>query len=119
MNEIVTNEERRRTLIPATRVFEQEGQVLVTIELPGVSQSNLEIRVEGREVTVVGKREPIESSGTWLLRERPWGDFQKSLTVGDTIDLEKIDAQLIQGILTLTLPTKEAAKPKRIEIRSA
>jgi HSP20 family protein len=119
MNDVMKKEDRRKFLVPATRVSEQDGSVSVWMELPGVSQSDLEIRVEGRQLTVIGKRQDAASHGTWLLRERPWGDFQKAFTVDASIDLDKIDAQLNQGILTLTLPTKEAAKPKRIEIRSA
>jgi len=119
MNDVMKKEERRRILVPATRVSEQDGIVSVWVELPGVGQGDLEIRVEGRQLTITGKRQEPATHGTWLLRERPWGDFQKSFTVDDSIDLDKIDAQLNQGILTLTLPTKEAAKPKRIEIRSA
>lgn len=119
MNDVAKKEERRRTLVPATRVLEENGKVLVWMELPGVGQSDLEIRVEGQELTVSGKRQDPATHGTWLLRERPWGDFQKTFTVDGSIDLDKIDAQLAQGILTLTLPMKDAAKPKRIEIRSA
>ena len=118
MNEVAKRDERRRTLVPATRVLEEGGRVRVWMELPGVSQTDLEIHVEGQELTIQGKRQDPATHGTWLLRERPWGDFQKTFSVDGSIDLEKIDAKLAQGILTLTLPTKEAAKPKRIEIRS-
>jgi HSP20 family protein len=119
MNEVTKKDDRRRTLVPATRVAEDNGRVLVWMELPGVSQGDLEIRVEGQELTVTGRRQDPATHGTWLLRERPWGDYQKTFAVDGSIDLDKIDAQLAQGILTLSLPMKEAAKPKRIEIRSA
>ena len=119
MNDVMKKEDRRRILVPATRVSEQDGSVVVWMELPGVGQGDLDIRVEGRQLTISGKRQEPATRGTWLLRERPWGDFQKTFTVDASIDLDKIDAQLNQGILALTLPTKEAAKPKRIEIRSA
>lgn len=119
MNDVAKKEDRRRILIPATRVVEDDGRVLVSMELPGVGQSDLEIRVEGQQLTVYGKRQDPATHGTWLLRERPWGDFQKTFSVDGSIDLEKVDAELSQGILSLTLPMKEASKPRRIEIRSA
>ena len=119
MNTIEKNEDRRRNLVPAAQIVEEGGRVQVRLELPGVAQSDLEIRVEGQELTILGKRQEEAAAGTWLLRERRKGDFQKTFTVDDSIDLEKIDAGLANGILTLELPRKEAAKPRKIEIRSA
>ena len=119
MNEIAKSEERRRTIAPPSRVWETEGKVVAKLEMPGVAKDDLEIRVEGRELTVIGKRQAESTHGTWLLRERRRGDFQKTFSVDGSIDLDKIEAQVSNGILTLTLPMKDAAKPRRIEIRSA
>jgi len=119
MNEIAKTDENRRTLVPASRVFEESGKIEVRLEMPGVATGDLEIRVEGSELTVIGKRQDQATHGTWLLRERRRGDFHKTFAVDSSIDLDKVDAQLANGILTLTLPMKEAAKPRRIEIRSA
>jgi len=119
MNEIVKSEERRRVLVPPTRVLESDGHVVVRLEMPGVAKNDLEIRVEGRELTVLGKRQEEATHGTWLLRERRRGDLQKTFSVDGSIDLDKVDAELSNGVLTLTLPMREAAKPRRIEIRSA
>lgn len=119
MNELQTTEERRRTLVPASHVIEDEGKVIVRVEMPGVTKSDLEIRAEGQELTVRGRRQEAAESGTWLLRERPRGDFHKTYSVDGSIDLDRVEAELANGILTLTLPMKEAAKPRRIEIRSA
>lgn len=119
MNELQTTEERRRTLVPASHVIEDEGNVIVRVEMPGVTKSDLEIRAEGQELTVRGRRQEAAENGTWLLRERPRGDFHKTYSVDGSIDLDRIEAELANGILTLTLPMKEAAKPRRIEIRSA
>lgn len=119
MNDVATREETRRALVPASRVFEDNGQIQVRLEMPGVAKDDLEIRVEGSELTIIGKRQDQASHGTWLIRERRRGDFRKTFSVDSSIDLEKIVAELSAGILTLTLPMKEAAKPRRIEIRSA
>jgi HSP20 family protein len=119
MNELQTTNDRRRSLVPASQVFEDNGQVEVRIEMPGVAKGDLEIRAEGQELTVIGHRQEPALEGTWLLRERSRGDYQKTFSVDGSIDLDKIEAQLADGVLTLTLPMKEAAKPRKIEIRSA
>jgi HSP20 family protein len=119
MNEIAKTSEDRRSLVPASRVIEDNGKVQVRLEMPGVAKGDLEIRVEGSELTVIGKRQDQATHGTWLLRERRRGDFHKTFSADVSIDLDKIEAQLANGILTLTLPIREAAKPRRIEIRSA
>jgi len=117
MNEITKTEENRRTIVPASRVFEENGKVEVRLEMPGVSKADLEIRAEGTGLTVVGRRQDQATHGTWLLRERRRGDFHKEFSVDQSIDLDKIDAELANGILTLTLPVKETAKPRRVEIK--
>lgn len=117
MNEVATREDTRRSLVPASRVFEADGAIQVRLEMPGVSKSDLEIKVEGSDLTVTGKRQEPASHGTWLLRERRRGDFQKTFSVDNTVDLDKVDAELANGILTLSLPIKEAAKPRTIDIR--
>lgn len=117
MNEITKNDETRRSVVPASLVLEEEGKVQVRLEMPGVSREDLEIRAEGAELTVVGKRQDAVTHGTWLLRERRRGDFRKTFAVDASIDLEQVQAELANGILTLTLPMKEAAKPRQIAIR--
>jgi len=119
MNELQTTRDRRRNLVPASHVLEENGQVEVRIEMPGVAKGDLELQVEGQELTVVGRRQEAAADGTWLLRERPRGDFRKTFSVDGSIDLDKVEAQLADGVLTLILPMKEAAKPRRIEVRSA
>lgn len=119
MKNVTTNDDRRRTLSPAARVLDGGTLVTVKIEMPGVAKSDLEIRVEGRELTVVGRRADPVSRGTWLLRERMRGDFQRTYTVDASIDMDKVDAKLAHGVLTLTFPVKDAAQPRRIDIRSA
>lgn len=119
MNELQTTNERRRALVPASQVTEDEGRVEVRIEMPGVAKGDLEIQAEGQELTVVGRRQEAATDGTWLLRERPRGDFRKTFSVDGSIDLDKVEANLANGVLTLTLPMKEAAKPGRIDIKSA
>ena len=118
MNELQTTPERRRSLVPASRVLEDEGRVAVRIEMPGVAKGDLDIQAEGQQLTVTGRRQEPATDGTWLLRERPRGDFHKTFSVDGSIALDQIEAELADGVLTLTLPMKEASKPRKIEIKS-
>ena len=119
MNDITTTDDRRRSIAPAANVTEDAGKVVVRMEMPGVSKKDLDIQVKGQELTVTGRRQDAAVDGVWVLRERRRGDFQKTYSVDTSIDLEKVDAELTNGMLILTLPMKEAAKPRKIDIRSA
>jgi HSP20 family protein len=90
--------------------------VTVTLELPGVAKDGVEVKIDGNELSIVGRRQAPAAEGTYLLRERRRGDFRKVFTIDDTISRDKVDAALADGVLTLTLHLKEAAKPRRIEI---
>lgn len=108
---------KRRFVNPACSICEDEGKVTVTVELPGVRKEDLEIKIEGNELVILGKRSNSAPEGTYLLRERRSGDFRKTFTLDDSIDHEGVDGKLSDGILTLTLKVKEAALPRKIAIR--
>jgi len=106
----------RRAVVPACSIAEDEGSVVARLEMPGVSREGLEIKVEGNSLTIDGRRSDEEPRGNWLLRERRHLDFRKAFTIDETIDRDGISAECVDGILTLTLKIKEAAKPRHIEI---
>lgn len=110
------NTQRRRN--PACSIYEEGDSVKVILEMPGVDKTGLEIRIEGSELLVMGRGPEADAgeAATYLLRERPRGAFYKSFAVDETIDRDSVDARLSNGILTLSLKVKEAAKPRRIEI---
>ena len=106
----------KRALVPACSITEDGGVVAVKLEMPGVAKEGLEVRIEGNSLSVEGRRDRAEAEGTFLVRERRRGDFSKSFTLDETVDREKIEAELNDGILNLRLHIKEAAKPRRIAI---
>jgi HSP20 family protein len=106
-----------RILIPPCSIDEETGLVTVRMEMPGVSKEGLDVSVEANTLTVSGTRNPVNIEGTWLLRERPYGRYEKTFTLDDTIDREKIHAELVDGMLIIKLHIQEAAKPRKIEIR--
>jgi len=113
-----TTEARRPMLRPVSAVCETgDGRVQVVIEMPGVRQENLEVRIEGNELRVLGRRDDREDF-SWLVRERRPGDFFQAWTLDETIDQSKVDAVLQSGMLTLTLDLKEQVKPRTVKIRA-
>jgi HSP20 family protein len=112
------SETPRRAIRPASYCIEDEGRILLMLDMPGVAKDALEIQVEDNELTITGRRPQRRIDGTWLVRERVEGDFVASYTVDDTIDPQKIEAALEGGVLTVTLNVKEAVKPRRIPVKS-
>jgi HSP20 family protein len=95
----------------------REGDVFtLEFDLPGVSPESIDLDVERNVLTVRAERVP--SNGDWemLASERPRGMFSRQLVLGDNLDLDRIDASYDAGVLRLTIPVAERAKPRKIEI---
>jgi HSP20 family protein len=106
-------------LRPRSSVAEMpDGNIVLRLEMPGVSREDLDIGLEPSELSITGRRPGASSDGDFLVRERPRGSFRQVYTLDDTIDPAKIDAVLEGGILTLTLHRKEAIKPRKISVRA-
>lgn len=106
-----------KTIQPLCSVFEEDGKVRLTVEMPGVNKEGLEVSVEKNELVISGRGKEPKTEGSYLIRERRTGQYRKRFIIDETIDREKIEASMADGVLTLVLNTKEAAKPRRIEIR--
>jgi len=109
--------QNRRNVTPACSICEDEGKVVVTVEMPGIDRKDIDIRIEGNELSITGKRSDENHGGTYLLRERRSGDFRKTFTLDESIDHDHVDGTFSDGLLTLTLKIKEAARPKKISIQ--
>lgn len=102
---------------PAYSIHEDDHAYSVTVQLPGVDKAGLEITAQDGELTLVGRRAWSQPAGwTALYRETPRANFALTLTHGNDIDADKISAELKDGVLKLTLPKAEAAKPRKITI---
>ena len=113
-NQIARGE--RRMTIPPVRVLEDESEVVAQIEMPGVAKDGLEIKVDGSTLLIHGRRSDDVPSGKFIIRERGHEEYYKAFTIDDSIDREGISAELADGVLTLRLKVKEAAKPRRIAV---
>src|SRR5690554_2176287 len=91
---------------------------VLKVDLPGVDPGSIDVAVEDRTLTVRAQRTlETDADVQWLARERAQGTFARQLTVGRGLDLERIDATYSDGVLALTIPVAEDAKPRRIEVQ--
>lgn len=109
-----------RTFVPNVDIVERDNELLLLADMPGVKPENLDIRYERGELVIHGKvqqrQEPERTS--FMLREYGVGDFYRAFQVGETIDPNKIEAEIKQGVLTLHLPKTKEAAPRRITVKS-
>ena len=89
---------------------------LVEFDLPGVDSSSIDLDVERNVLTVRADRPMREGTSELLAAERPRGVFSRQLILGDNLDLDKISASYKDGVLQLTIPVAERAKPRKISI---
>lgn len=91
-------------------------QFIVELDLPGVKADSLDLDVERNVLTVRAERPGLDQNREMLAAERPRGVFSRQLFLGDNLDTDKIDANYHDGVLRLTIPVAEKAKPRRIQI---
>jgi HSP20 family protein len=103
---------------PPVDIFEEANEIRILAELPGVSPDDVKISVENNVLTVHGtKHQATEEKSDRVHRyERSYGAFERSFTLPATVDAEKIKARYEHGVLTVTLPKAEKAKPRQIEV---
>lgn len=97
--------------------YRRGDEFIVQFDLPGVDASSIDLTVERNVLTVKGERRFARQEGDEIIAaERPQGVFTRQLFLGDTLDGERIGAAYHDGVLTLTIPISERAKPRRVEI---
>ena len=106
------------TYSPRFDVWENDDELVLYGDLPGVASEDLDIQFEKGELRVYGKVAPRNANVELLYGEYGIGDFHRSFSVSEAIDAERISAELKNGVLTLHLPKREAVKPRRIEVKA-
>ncbi len=103
---------------PALNLWEDNDQLCVEAELPGFELDELEIFVNGgKQLTIKGQRRQVTAEGgVWHRQERTFGSFERTIELPHDVDADKVSAELKQGVLTITLPKREEAKPRRIAV---
>jgi HSP20 family protein len=106
------------TFAPPVDVYEDEHSVALKIEVPGIDEKDIDVRVENNTLTVHGERkfEKEEKEENFRRVERQYGSFTRSFTLPNTVDSESIQANYDKGILKIQLAKKAEAKPKQIKV---
>lgn len=107
-------------LQPVVDVRETDHNLEVVAELPGLRSDDVEVNLENNVLTISGEKKQETSEGgedaSYHLIERSYGRFERSFTLPRTVDISKVKAQFENGVLTVSLPKMEEAKPRRIKI---
>jgi len=103
---------------PPVDVYEDEHNVSLKIEVPGIDEKDIDVRIENNVLTVHGERkfEKEEKEENFRRVERQYGSFTRTFTLPTTVDAEKVSANYDKGILKIALPKKAEAKPKQIKV---
>ena len=104
---------------PSVDIYEDEQNVVLTAELPGIDQEDVKVSVEDDELIITGERkfEHEDKQDNYHRVERSYGSFSRRFTLTPNLDGEGIIAKMDKGVLTVTVPKKEEAKPKQIEVK--
>lgn len=105
--------------MPAVDIFEEDGDITILADMPGVNPENLSIDLRENVLTMTGDAEDMEGENEEeLIREYHVGRYYRQFTVSDNINQDKIEANLTGGVLRLLLPKAEASKPRQIKIKT-
>lgn len=104
-------------VFPAINLTEDKENYYVRAELPGLSADELDIQVTGRNLSIAGERKIAAEDAKYHRRERDAGKFSRIIGLPGEIDSGKVEAGLVNGVLKITIPKAEAAKPKQITIK--
>ncbi|MCP2518929.1 Hsp20/alpha crystallin family protein [Candidatus Aminicenantes bacterium AC-708-M15] len=106
------------TWSPAVDIYETENEVVLTAELPGMNEKDIQLKIEDNNLVLRGERkfEKETKEENYHRIERAYGSFYRCFTIPPTVDRDKISAEYDNGILTVRMPKKAETKPKEIKI---
>ncbi len=113
-----TTEEPLGTWAPAVDIYETEKEIVLKADLPGVNLSDVDIRLDNNVLSVRGERrfEKEVKEDNYHRVERAYGNFVRTFSLPNTVDPEKIEAAYDNGVLRVTMPKREEARPKQIKV---
>jgi HSP20 family protein len=108
--------EERRVHFPFD-IKEDDEKFTITAILPGLIPDEIDIQIQDKNVSLKGEfKNTFEEENTYIIRERPSGKFDRTVTLPDTLNASKAEAKMKNGILSLSIPKSDEAKPKTIKI---
>jgi HSP20 family protein len=119
VNRLFSDAPSARPWTPAVDIAENENELILTADLPGMTMENVDIKIEDGTLTLSGKREfeKKEEKGGYHRIERSYGAFQRAFSLPDSVEAEKVTAAYENGVLKVVLPKKEIAKPRSIKVQ--
>ena len=105
-----------RYVAPRVSINDLPETVVVEAELPGVGKDGVSIQVEDGEMIITGHRKKLDAKGTLHINERPACDYRRVFALSRAVDSTKIDAEMVNGLLTITLHKAEEVKPRKITV---
>ena len=110
--------ENRESWAPSVDILEKDGKLILRAELPGMTEKDIDLKIEGNTLTLKGERkmDNEDKKSNYHRVESYYGSFTRSFRLPDTVDYEKINAEYKNGVLTVTLPQKPEVKPREIPV---
>ena len=110
---------RAEAWAPPVDILEKDGNLILMASVPGMTEKDIDLKIEGQVLTVKGERKSQEDSGyTYHQQESRYGTFSRSFKLPDSADLEKVEADYKNGILTITVPQKPEVRPRTIKVNT-
>ena len=106
------------TFVPRVDILENDNEIVLYADMPGVEKDQLDIHFEDRQLTIHGKVALRKTDMNFVDGEYGIGDFVRTFTIGEAIDVQQISAEIKNGVLTLQLPKAESAKPRKIAVKA-
>ncbi|MDP8959460.1 MAG: Hsp20/alpha crystallin family protein [Actinomycetota bacterium] len=117
LTEDVWGTSRRGWSSMAMDAYREDDRFTVLIDMPGVNPDDIDLTVEKNVLTVSADRSSqVSQQATWVVSERPQGTFSRQLFLGEGLDVGSIEATYDRGVLTLSIPVSEQAKPRKVQI---
>jgi HSP20 family protein len=112
--------ESRESWIPSVDILEKDGNLILRAELPGMTEKQIDLKLEGNTLTLKGERkmDNEDKKSNYHRVESFYGSFTRSFRLPDTVDTEKINADYRNGVLTVTLPQKPEVRPREIPVKT-
>lgn len=105
---------------PSLDVADRSDAIVARVDVPGMKSEDIDISVQGNTLTIRGERKDVreDEQENYYYCERRSGSFRRDITLPSTVQADKIEAQYRDGVLTITMPKTEQAKPKRIQVKT-
>ncbi len=114
----MTSDQERSSWVPRVDVLEKNGDLVLRVEVPGVAEKDIDLKIDGSRLTISGEKKQtgMDESSNLHMSEIHYGSFTRTFSLPDNVDSDKVSAKFKNGILTITLPPKPESRPRTIKV---